>query len=439
VPDTTAVLPNLAVVGVRSALGAFRCAIEAASPQRCLTAPHIPDGDLVVLGTGKAAVAMAIVVNEYASGQVSGLVVTRYGHGLLPEETAGQIEIMEAGHPLPDDESAVAGQRLLEFAEKLGSDNTLVFLVSGGGSALSIAPLGAVTLEQKRSATDYLMRVGADIRDINCVRRHLSALKGGRLAQAAHPARVTTLAISDVPGDVISDIASGPTIPDNSTAIQAAEILTRHDYPRRDELAAVLMDSRYSSPDPEDTAFTLDSAEIIASSRISLDAAQDELESAGYAVHRLGDHLTDIARDLGRVHARLAIEFANTNLPVAILSGGETRVVVGGKAGQGGRNLEYLAGLALQLDGHENIVAIAADTDGIDGNADHAGAIVTPATLALGRESGLDLADLLNQNDTYRYFQACKLLLVTGPTRTNVNDFRLILINPLHEVDSNGC
>lgn len=438
-PDTTAVLLDPAVVGVRSVLGAFDCAIEASSPQRCLTAPHIPDGDLVVLGTGKAAAAMAVVVNKHASGQVSGFVVTRYGHGLLPEETAGQIEIMEAAHPLPDDESAVAGQRLLEFAEKLGPDDTLLFLVSGGGSALSIAPLGAVTIEQKRSATDYLMRVGADIRDINCVRRHLSALKGGRLAQAAHPARVKTLAISDVPGDVISDIASGPTIPDHSTATQAAEILTRHDYPRRDELAAVLMDSRYSSPDPEDTAFMFDSADIIASSRISLDAAQDQLESAGYAVHRLGDHLTDIARDLGSVHAKMAIEFADTDLPVAMLSGGETRVLVNGKSGRGGRNLEYLAGLALELDGHESIVALAADTDGIDGNVDHAGAVVTPATLALGREAGLDLANLLNQNDTYRYFQACKLLLITGPTRTNVNDFRLILVNPFHEVDSNGC
>ncbi len=437
-PDTSAELFDSAVAGTRSVVDAFGCAIEAASPQRCLTAAHIPDGDLVVLGTGKAAATMAVAVNERASGQVSGFVVTRYGHGLLPEETAGQIEIMEAAHPLPDEESAAAGQRLLKFAEKLGPDDTLLFLVSGGGSALSIAPLGAVTLEQKRSATDYLMRAGADIRDINCVRRHLSALKGGRLAQAAHPARVITLAISDVPGDVIGDIASGPMTPDVTTAAQAAEILTRHDYPSRDVLAAVLTDSRYDSPDPVDPAFASDSAEVIASSGISLDAAQQQLESAGYVVHRFGDHLTDIARDLGRAHAELALEFANTDLPVAMFSGGETRVVVSGKLGRGGRNLEYLAGLALGLDGHENIVALAADTDGIDGNADHAGAVVTPATLVLGREVGLDLADLLNQNDTYRYFQACKLLLMTGPTRTNVNDFRLILINPLVEENPGG-
>ena len=326
----------------------------------------------------------------------------------------------------------------LDFAETLGPADTLLFLASGGGSALSIAPLGTVTLEQKRSATDYLMRAGADIRDINCVRRHLSALKGGRLAQAAHPARVITLAISDVPGDVIGDIASGPTIPDLTTAHQALEILARHSYPNRDELTAVLTEARLESPDPDDPEFVSDSAQIIATSGISLNAAQLRLEAAGYEVRRLGDHLTDLARDLGREHARLACELAATNMPIALLSGGETRVVVSGKNGRGGRNLEYLAGLALELDGHENIVALAADTDGIDGSADHAGGVVTPATLALGREAGLDLAELLEHNDTYRYFQACKLLVVTGPTRTNVNDFRLILINPLAEEPAHG-
>jgi hydroxypyruvate reductase len=374
---------------------------------------------------------MAVAVHERSRGSVRGLVVTRYGHGLLPGESSGRIEILESSHPLPDEASAEAGQRLLDFAEALGPTDTLLFLVSGGGSALTIAPLGAVTLEQKRSASDFLMRAGADIRDINCVRRHLSALKGGRLARAAHPARVITLAISDVPGDAIGDIASGPTIPDMTTAAQALEILTRHGYPDRDELAAVLAEPRFESPDGGDAEFASDSAQIIASSKTSLDAAQVRLEAAGYDVRRLGDHLTDVARDLGREHAVLARELAAGKAPVALLSGGETRVVVRGKNGRGGRNLEYLAGLALELDGHENIIALAADTDGIDGSADHAGGIVTPGTLALGREAGVDLAALLEQNDTYRYFQACKLLVVTGPTRTNVNDFRLILINPL--------
>ena len=293
----------------------------------------------------------------------------------------------------------------------MGSTETLLFLASGGGSALSVAPLGTVTLEQKRLVTDYLMRNGADIRDINCVRRHLSALKGGRLAAAAHPARVVTLAISD--------------------AKQALEILERYDYPGRDELAAVLAEPQFESPQPGDPAFASDQVRIIASAKTALDAAQGLLEARGFTVRRLGDHLTSRAHELGREHAVIAREVAAPGTRVALLSGGETGVVVTGKRGRGGRNLEYLAGLALELDGHENIVALAADTAGIDGNADHAGGVVVPETLSLGRDAGVDLDLLLAKNDTYRYFQACKLLVETGPTRTNVNDFRLILINPL--------
>jgi hydroxypyruvate reductase len=313
----------------------------------------------------------------------------------------------------------------------MGSTETLLFLASGGGSALSVAPLGTVTLEQKRLVTDYLMRNGADIRDINCVRRHLSALKGGRLAAAAHPARVVTLAISDVPGDELSDIASGPTIPDPTTAKQAREILERYEYPGRDELASVLAEPQFESPQPGDPAFASDQVRIIASAKTALDAAQGLLEARGFTVRRLGDHLTSRAHELGREHAVIAREVAAPGTRVALLSGGETGVVVTGKSGRGGRNLEYLAGLALELDGHENIVALAADTDGIDGNADHAGGVVVPETLSLGRDAGVDLDLLLAKNDTYRYFQACKLLVETGPTRTNVNDFRLILINLL--------
>jgi hydroxypyruvate reductase len=355
--------------------------------------------------------------------------VTRYGHGLAPDESAGDIEVLEAAHPLPDAASAVAGQRLLELARTIGPAETLLFLVSGGGSALSIAPLGTVTLEQKRQATDYLMRVGADIRDINCVRRHLSALKGGRLAKAAHPAPVVTLAISDIPGDAIGDIASGPTIPSPTTPEQALEILERYDYPGRDELSAVLTNPQYVSPRPGDPAYASDVTRIIASAKTALDAAQERLEAGGITVRRLGDHLSSNAHELGRAHGRLATEAAASSAPVALLSGGETRVGIVGEDGRGGRNLEYLAGLALELNGHENIFALAADTDGIDGNADHAGGLVMPEMLARGSSVGLELAALLAKNDTYRYFQACKLLVKTGPTRTNVNDFRLILIN----------
>ena len=412
-------------------LDAFHCAVAAASARNCLTADRLLQGDALVLGTGKASAAMAVAVNEQLTGAVRGLVVTRYGHGLQPAETAGPIEILEAGHPLPDEASAAAGQRLLRLARTIGSTETLLFLASGGGSALSVAPLGPVTLEQKRLVTDYLMRSGADIRDINCVRRRLSALKGGRLAAAAHPARVVTLAISDVPGDELSDIASGPTIPDPTTAEQALEILERYEYPGRDELASVLTEPQFESPRPGDPAFASDQARIIASAKTALDAAQGLLEAQGFTVRRLGDHLTGRAHELGREHAGIATEIAAPGKRVALLSGGETGVVVTGKVGRGGRNLEYLAGLALELDGHENIVALAADTDGIDGNADHAGGVVVPEILSLGRDAGVDLDLLLAKNDTYRYFQACKLLVETGPTRTNVNDFRLILINPL--------
>ncbi len=430
-PEFFGPLSNQAVAEIRLLLDAFHGAVVAASARNCLLVKQLFPGDALVLGTGKASAAMAVAVNEQLTGSVRGLVVTRYGHGLQPTETAGPIEILEAGHPLPDEASAAAGQRLLRLARTIGPTETLLFLASGGGSALSVAPLGTVTLEQKRLATDYLIRKGADIRAINCVRRHLSALKGGRLAAAAHPARVVTLAISDVPGDAIGDIASGPTIPDPTTAKQALEILQRYGYPGRDELARVLTEPQFESPKPGDPAFASDQAHIIASAKTGLDAAQVLLEAAGFVVRRLGDHLTSRAHELGREHAGLAREAATSGTRVALLSGGETRVVISDKEGRGGRNLEYLAGLALALDGHDNIVALAADTDGIDGNADHAGGVVVPEILSLGRDTDLDLALLLAKNDTYRYFQACKLLVETGPTRTNVSDFRLILINPL--------
>ena len=437
-PEFSGPLSSQTVAEIRLLLGVFHCAVVAASPRNCLLAEQLLQGDALVLGTGKASAAMAVAVNEQLTGSVRGLVVTRYGHGLQPAETAGPIEVLEAGHPLPDEASAAAGQRLLRLARTIAPTETLLFLASGGGSALSIAPLGTVTLEQKRLATDYLLRNGADIRDINCVRRHLSALKGGRLAAAVHPARVVTLAISDVPGDTIGDIASGPTIPDPTTARQALEILQRYEYPGRDELIPVLTEPRFESPKPGDPAFASDQARIIASAKTALDAAQGLLETEGFTVRRLGDHLTSRARKLGREHARLAREIAKSSARVALLSGGETRVVISGRDGRGGRNLEYLAALALALDGHENIVALAADTDGIDGNADHAGGVVVPEILALGRDADLDLSLLLAKNDTYRYFQACKLLVETGPTRTNVSDFRLILINPMAEEPVRG-
>ena len=395
-------------------------------------APHLrelPADDALVLGAGKAAASMAMAFNEQAQAALRGLVVTRYGHGLREGESAGEIEVVEAGHPLPDEAGVEAGRRMLELARSVRSDETLWFLASGGGSALCVAPLAGVSLEQKRSATDFLMRSGADIREINTVRRHLSAIKGGRLAQVAHPARVVTLAISDVPDDNLCDIASGPTVPDPTTQREAVEVLERYGYPSLDELLGVLSDPVNESPKPGDAGFSQDIAKIVASSKTAMDAAETFLTEQGYEVQRLGDNLAADARELGREHALLAKNFITSGSKVALLSGGETTVVVRHSGGRGGRNLEYLASLALELEGQDGVFAIAADTDGIDGSSDAAGAFIDPDLPDLAKAAGVDLQSCLEQNDTHSFFKACDLLVKTGPTRTNVNDFRLVVIN----------
>jgi hydroxypyruvate reductase len=373
---------------------------------------------------------MAAAFHAHWGAPVRGLVVTRYGHGLSAGEECGAIEIVEAGHPSPDGASLAAGARLLELATALEPHETLICLISGGGSALAAAPLPPITFEQKRAAANFLIRSGADIREINCVRKHLSQLKGGRLAARVHPAPVATFAISDVPGDQPADIASGPTIPDATTQAEAVRILRRYGYPALDELEAVLGDARYETPKPGDAAFARDSVNVIASAATALAAAQRYLEPHGFVVRNLGDDLADEAEVLGREHARLALAERAAGRRVALLSGGETRVVLGESSGRGGRNTEYAAALALELDGCPGIAAIAADTDGIDGHGDHAGAIVVTETLALGAERGVALDTLLSRHDSYTYFDACGLLVRTGPTRTNVNDFRLILCQP---------
>ncbi|HEX6993220.1 MAG TPA: glycerate kinase [Gammaproteobacteria bacterium] len=414
---------------------AFECALHAAAPAVCLDRA-LAEIDVrtpaVVIGAGKAAAAMAAAFSAAWEAPVRGLVVTRYGHGLAPGEDAGGIEVVEAGHPSPDGASLAAGARLLELARSVGPGERLVGLISGGGSALASAPLDGLAFEEKRDAATFLIRAGADIREINCVRKHLSGLKGGRLASAARPAAVVTFAISDVPGDDPADIASGPTLPDRTTQRDALEILHGYGYPRIDALRAVLDDPRFETPKPDDPTFAEDTVRVVASNATALDAAQAFLEREGLRVVRLGDDLDGEAQALGREHARLALELARSAEPVAILSGGETRVVLGDAEGRGGRNLEYLAGLALELAGAPGIFALAADTDGIDGQGDHAGGLVTPDMLARGAALGLSLEKLLARHDSYRFFGACDLLLRTGPTRTNVNDFRLIVCRPNH-------
>ena len=411
---------------------AFRKALQAAAPAVCLppALAGLRRTPALVLGAGKAAASMAAAFHSHWGEPVRGMVVTRYGHGLEDAEEAGGIEIVEAGHPSPDSASLAAGAKLLELASGLKRGETLVCLISGGGSSLASQPLPVVTFEQKRAAANFLIRQGADIREINCVRKHLSRLKGGRLAGVAHPNPVVTFAISDVPGDDVGAIASGPTVPDPTTQAEASQILDKYRYPSRHELAPILGDSKWETPKPGDAAFANDSVHVIATAATALAAAARFLEQQGFGVVQLGDDLDDEAQSLGREHARLAKEARKRGERTAILSGGETRVVLGEGGGRGGRNTEYLAALALELDGAPGIAALAADTDGIDGHGDHAGGIVVPETLALGAARDLSLADLLARHDTYSYFDACGLLLKTGPTRTNVNDFRLILCEP---------
>jgi glycerate 2-kinase len=409
---------------------AFTAALDAAAPAVCLP-PALTgldlDGPALVLGAGKAAAAMAVAFHAARPQPTRGLVVTRYGHGLRPGESSGGIEVIEAAHPLPDAASLDAGRRMLAMARGIQPGETLWFLVSGGGSALCALPLEGLTLAGKRAAVEHLMRAGADIRQINCVRKQLSAIKGGRLAAAAHPARVMTLAISDIPGDRVADIASGPTVPDGTSQRDALAVLERYRYPGIAGLRGLLEDPRNAPPRPDDPGFAEDQIRLIASATTALDAAERFLREQGWRVERLGDDLDGFARELARDHARLARRYAGRGQRVALLSGGESRVVLHGQAGRGGRNLEYLAALAIELAGQPGIHALAADTDGIDGHGDHAGGIVGPETLQLGSVQGLSLETTLARQDTYAYFDQCGLLLRTGPTRTNVNDFRLIL------------
>jgi len=412
---------------------AFDSALRATAPSVCLP-PALKDyarRPALVLGTGKAAASMAAAFCASWDAPTRGMVVTRYGHGLAPGEQCGGIEVVEAGHPSPDASSLAAGARLLELAASASAeaDEYLICLISGGGSSLAAAPLPPITFEQKRAAANFLIRQGVDIREINCVRKHLSNLKGGRLAAAAHPTPVITFVISDVPGDEVGDIASGPTIADATTQADAIEILERYRYPQLAELG-VLREPRYETPKPGTAEFASDSVHLIATASTAMDAAARYLHEQGYEVVYLGADIADEAQALAREHAQLAKKHRASGRRVAILSGGETRVVLGEGGGRGGRNTEYVAALALELDSCPGVYALAADTDGIDGAGDHAGAMALPETLRSGAQRGISLAQLLAQHDTYSYFDGVGHLLRTGPTRTNVNDFRLILCQP---------
>lgn len=410
----------------------FDAAVKAADPASCLP-PHLPappPGRTVVIGAGKAAAAMARAVEQHWQGdpsRLSGLVVTRYGHGVPTE----RIEVVEAAHPLPDVAGAEAAQRIHAMVRGLSADDLVLVLLSGGGSALLAAPMAGITLEEKRAVTRALLKSGADIREINCLRKHLSAIKGGRLALAAAPARVLTLAISDVPGDDISAIASGPTVADPTSCADALEIADRYGLELPPAARQALLLGEAETPKPADARFLRCTAQLIATPWMSLQAAAEVAREQGVTPLILGDGIEGEAREVARALAGMALSCVRHGQPSAapcvLLSGGETTVTVRGK-GRGGRNAEFLLALTLALDADPRIHAIACDTDGIDGMEANAGALMLADTLQRARAAGLVPRALLEDNDAFSFFAALDDLVMTGPTRTNVNDFRAILI-----------
>jgi glycerate 2-kinase len=407
----------------------FDAAVTAALPAKVVPAhlPKPPKGRTIVLGAGKASAAMAKAVEEHWDWPLEGLVVTRTGHGVPCE----RIEIVEASHPVPDARGRDAARRILALAESAGPDDLVLCLISGGGSALLALPAAGITLEEKQAVNRVLLASGADITAMNTVRKHLSAIKGGRLAAAAYPAETVSLLISDVPGDDPSVIASGPTVADPTTFADARAVLARYGIDAPGPVARHLAEAAEETPKPGDPRLARSRIEIIASPLASLRAAAAVASAAGVVPLILGDAIEGEAREVGRTLAGIALLAKAHGLPVkapaVLLSGGETTVTVRGK-GRGGRNVEFLAGLALGLHGAGGIYALAADTDGIDGSEDNAGAIVTPDTLTRAAAAGLDVPALLADNDCYALFAVLGDLVVTGPTLTNVNDFRAILV-----------
>lgn len=410
----------------------FDAAVEAAMPRTCVP-PFLPSpegiGRLVVVGAGKASAAMARAVEDNWSGPLEGLVVTRYGY----EVACDRIEIVTAAHPVPDAAGEAAAKRIMAIAQSLGKDDVMLCLISGGGSALLAAPAEGLTLEDKQDVNRALLRSGANIAEMNCVRKHLSLVKGGRLAAAAAPAKVISLLISDVPGDDPSVIASGPTVPDATSYADARAILERYGIEPSHQVQAVLNDEPDETPKPGDPRLAEAETTLVALPQASLEAAARVAEQAGYRPVILGDALEGEARILAQEHAALALKAqrgeGDITGKVAIISGGETTVVVRGE-GRGGRNSEYVLAMAEALDGASGLHAIACDTDGVDGSEENAGAAIDPETLTRGRAVGLDARAMLDGNDAYTYFEKAGGLVVTGPTFTNVNDFRAILVDP---------
>ena len=420
----------------------FDVAVSRAQPRTVLAQfiPPAPAGRTVVLGAGKAAGAMvhALEAAWPADVPLSGLAVTRYGHTPpRPPGVAQRIEIVEAAHPVPDAAGEQAARRLLALTEGLTADDLVICLISGGGSALLTLPAEGLTLADKQRINRELLASGANIHEMNTLRKHLSRIKGGRLAAACGPARVVTLAISDVPGDDLSVIASGPTVPDVSTCAEALDIARRYDIGLPPAVVDALQRGTLETPKPDDAVFDRQTVQLIATPAQSLQAAAEAARAAGLAAHVLSDEIEGEAHDIGGMHGALARAAAQGrgafSAPCVILSGGETTVTLGrlpdgARPGRGGRAGEFCMGLAQALQAQRGVWALAADTDGIDGAEDNAGALVTPDTLARAARAGVGLNDHIARHDAFGFFSALDDLVVTGPTHTNVNDFRAVLV-----------
>jgi glycerate 2-kinase len=427
----------------------YQAAVKRALPlentARYLPAPPTPQsgGRTIVIGAGKAGGSMAQAVEALwpADAPLEGLVVTRYHHiPPRPEGLRQRIEIVEAAHPVPDAAGLAAARRILAMVQGLTENDLVLCLISGGGSALLTLPAEGLSLEEKQRINQALLNSGANIAEMNCVRKHLSRIKGGRLAAACAPARVVTLTISDVPGDDPSIIASGPTVPDASSCAEALAILQRYGIELPGAIMSVLEQGALETPKPGDPVFDGHQVHMIATPQQSLEAAAAAAQAAGLAAYILSDEMEGESREVGKVHAALAravaLKAQPFQKPCVILSGGETTVTIRKQAegtprekrGRGGRAGEFCMGLALALQGQSGVYALAADTDGIDGVEDNAGAYVMPDTLQRALAAGMKLDQYLDRNDAYGYFEALDDLLITGPTHTNVNDFRALLI-----------
>ena len=407
----------------------FKAGVDAALPSLCVPAhlPPRPKGRTVIIGGGKASGAMAKALEDAWDGPLDGVVVTRYGYRLPTE----RLEVVEAAHPVPDQAGREAAKRIFEAVQGLTEDDLVLALISGGGSALLAAPAEGISLEDKQAVNKALLASGATISEMNTVRKHLSAIKGGRLARAAYPANVVALMISDVPGDDASIIASGPTVPDPSTNADAIAIVEKYKINLPPAVRKVL-DTIEETPKPGDKCFERVENIMIATPQASLEAAAAVAREAGITPLILGDSIEGESRDVGLVHAGIARQCALRGQPAeppcVLISGGETTITLTGN-GKGGPNTEFLLSLAIALDGLPNVYALAGDTDGVDGSEDNAGALIYPDTLKRAEAAGISAKAMLANNDPYTFFKGIGDLLETGPTMTNVNDLRLIFID----------